>query len=90
MSSKKTAECTIKNAMGLHVRPAGLFAQTATKFTSQIQVEKDGETINGKSSLSLLMLSAGQGSILKITATGEDAIAATEALVNLIESNFGE
>jgi len=53
-------------------------------------VEKDGECVNGKSLMGLLMLAAGYGSKIKITVTGEDAEAAFSALVNLVDSKFQE
>ena len=74
-----TAECTIKNKLGLHARPASLFVQTAAKFDCEITVQKEEETANGKSLMSLLVLSAPFGSKLRISASGPDAEEAVKA-----------
>lgn len=87
---KITGEFEIKNTMGLHTRPAAEFARTALRFDADITVEKDGDVVNGKSIMSLLMLSAGQGSFLKITASGADAKEALNAIETLIEAQFNE
>lgn len=81
---------TIRNRLGLHARPAALFVQLANKFRCDISVVKDREEVNGKSIMGIMMLAAGQGTELKICASGPDAEAAIKAIVELIESNFGE
>jgi phosphocarrier protein HPr len=63
----------IGNKLGLHARPAAMFVRVANRFASDIQVEKDGEEINGKSIMGLMLLAAGCGSRLKVTVTGGDA-----------------
>jgi phosphocarrier protein len=83
-------EVTIKNRLGLHARPAALFVQLANKFKSDISVIKDKEEVNGKSIMGIMMLAAGQGTVLKIRADGADAEAALKAIVSLVETNFGE
>ena len=80
----------IKNSLGLHARPASLFVQISSSFKSEILVEKDGDVVNGKSLMGLLMLAAGFGSKIKLTISGEDAEAAFSALNALIESKFNE
>ncbi len=95
MTKKKKAESleqevTIKNRLGLHARPAALFVQMANKFKSDISVIKDREEVNGKSIMGIMMLAAGQGTVLKIRADGADAEAALKAIVSLVETNFGE
>lgn len=80
----------IENKLGLHARPAALFVQTANKFKSEIQVEKNGQEVNGKSIMGLMMLAAGQGSAIIIKVTGEDAQEAIKKLEELILSKFGE
>ena len=70
------------------MRPAYLFAETAARFDSQIEVEKDGIRIDGKSVLSILTLGAAQGSEVSIQATGSDAQDAIEALEQLVVSGF--
>ena len=83
-------EVTVINKLGVHARPAALFVKTAHKFASHITVEKDGEEGNGKSIMGLMMLAAGQGSILIITAEGPDAEAAVRELESLFLRKFDE
>ncbi len=80
----------IKNKFGLHARPSASFVQTATRFRSEIKVEKDGQVADGKSILDLMMLAAGQGNSITVKANGEDAEEAITALGELIENRFGE
>ena len=86
-------EVMIKNKTGLHARPAALFVQTANKYDSEITVEKEGEGVNGKSIMGILMLAAEKGSMVKIKAHGIDAKEAVEDLVALLskteEDQFG-
>lgn len=88
--TKSTAHrtVTVNNPLGLHLRPAFLFAQLAAQFESKIEVVKGGERIDGKSILSILTLAAEQGTKLKIEAVGEDAQDALEALAQLVEQGF--
>lgn len=83
-------EVTVKNKLGLHARPASLFVKTANKFDCQIFVEKDGEMVNGKSILGLMMLAAGPGSKIVIHTEGKDAVKAIQELEKLVDSKFGE
>jgi phosphocarrier protein len=83
-------ELTIKNRNGLHARPAALFVKTSSRFHAEVWVEKDGEKVNGKSIMGLMMLAAGKGSVLKITAEGKDALLLMQELETLISSRFGE
>ena len=83
-------EFIIQNRNGLHARPAALFVKTANRFHAEIWVEKEGERINGKSIMGLMMLAAAKGSQLRIIAEGEEAAAAIAALEELIASCFGE
>lgn len=77
-------EVTVLNRLGIHARPAALFVRTAAKFRAEIFVEKDGERINGKSIMGLMMLAAGPGSRLRIEVSGDDATAALQAIEELI------
>ena len=74
----------VKNKSGLHARPAALFVQVANKFDSHITVKRDGEEVNGKSIMGILMLGAEKDSIIIIEADGEDAQAALEELEKII------
>jgi phosphotransferase system HPr (HPr) family protein len=79
---------TLDNATGLHVRPATLFMEAASRFRSAIRVLKNTQAADGKSAISLMLLEALRGTELTIEASGEDEIAAVEALVELVESRF--
>jgi phosphocarrier protein len=81
---------TIKNRLGLHARAAALLVQTASRFQAEITVAKDGETVNGKSIMGILMLAAAQGSLVEVAAQGKDASQALNAIAELIENGFGE
>jgi len=74
----------IKNKQGLHARPAAIFVQVANKFDSDIVVSKDNEKVNGKSIMGIMMLAAEHGAMVYITASGDDAHEAVEALENLL------
>lgn len=83
-------EVEITNKIGLHVRPASMLVETASKFKSDIWIEKDGQEANGKSIMSLLLLSAPMGSKVSVKAEGSDAAEAVRALVNIVKGKFGE
>lgn len=85
-----TREFTVTNKLGIHARPAAQFVKTASRFSCDIQVEKDDEQADGKSIMGLMMLAAGNGSILVVTTDGDDADDALDALGALIERNFEE
>lgn len=87
-TSSESRSVTVENEQGLHMRPAYLFAETAAKFESQIEVVKDDLRIDGKSVLSILTLGAAKGTRLELNATGPDAGQAVEALANLMHSGF--
>ena len=97
MSAKKaddagflTKELTIINKSGIHARPAAMFVKIANRFGSDIFVEKDGEKINGKSIMGLMMLAAGPGSKVTIHVRGTDAAAALVELEALVQRKFDE
>src|SRR5271168_3550356 len=83
-------EVIVTNKLGLHARPAAMFVRIANRFSSEILVEKDGEEINGKSIMGLMLLAAGCGSRLKVTVTGADANDMIKALEELIARKFDE
>lgn len=85
-----SAEFTITNKLGVHARPAAQFVKTANSFEAEVVVEKDEEEVDGKSIMGLMMLAAGNGSILKITTEGSDADASLQALGELIARDFEE
>ena len=83
-------ELTISNKLGIHARPAALFVKTANRFACEIFVEKDGEKINGKSIMGLMMLAAGPGSKVTLHVRGADAAQAITELEALVQRKFDE
>jgi len=90
MSDMATGRVCITNPQGLHLRPADMFARTASQFESTIEVIKDGQRVDGKSILSIVTLVAEQGTELAIEAKGPDAQRALRVLVALVENGFEE
>ncbi len=90
MDDKFEAWVEIENELGLHARAAALFVQQANKFPCRIEVEKDGEKVNGRSIMSVMMLEAGKGTRIRIMAEGNQAQTAVEALEELVKGKFGE
>jgi phosphocarrier protein HPr len=85
-----TKELVVTNKLGIHARPAAMFVKTANRFECDIFVEKDGEKVNGKSIMGLMMLAAGPGSRLKVQAEGDDAARALGELEGLLHRKFDE
>ncbi|MEM9445990.1 MAG: HPr family phosphocarrier protein [Verrucomicrobiota bacterium] len=83
-------EMEVQNKLGLHARPAAMFVRAANKFSGEIWVEKDNEEVNGKSIMGLMMLAAGCGSVLKVSAIGDGAEDALNELHELVERKFDE
>lgn len=81
---------TIINELGMHARAATRFVQVANRYHADVDVEKDGQTVNGKSIMGVLMLVAAQGSVIRVRARGDDAEDAMAALAELITNKFGE
>jgi phosphocarrier protein HPr len=89
-SSLMTKEFLVSNKLGIHARPAAMFVKVANRFACEIFVEKDGEKVNGKSIMGLMMLAAGPGSKLKVYADGNDASQALVELETLLKRKFDE
>ena len=83
-------ELVVANKLGIHARPAAMFVKTANQFGCDVFVEKDGETVNGKSIMGLMMLAAGPGSKIRIQADGEDAAKAVIEIEALLKRKFDE
>ena len=83
-----TREFTLLNKYGMHVRPAGLFAKLASRYDADVQVEKDGNVVSGKSIMALMTLEATCGTVLRVTATGPQAAAVLDELGALIARKF--
>ena len=92
MSEIETKEASVQvvNRAGLHARPAAELVKLASKFKSEIHVEKGGLQVNGKSIMGVLMLAAEQGSTLRFTASGLDSDEALAALTDLVRRGFEE
>ena len=80
----------ICNKLGLHARAAAKFVATASEFQSEIEVEKDGKRVNGKSIMGVMMLAASNGSTIKLIIAGNDADDAMAKLKSLVQNRFGE
>jgi phosphocarrier protein HPr len=85
-----TRDFRVSNKLGIHARPAAMFVKTANRFHCDIYVEKDGEKVNGKSIMGLMMLAAGPGSKVTVHAQGRDASQALAELETLINGKFDE
>jgi phosphocarrier protein HPr len=83
-------DCVIRNRLGLHARAAAKFVHTATRFSSQIRVTRDGKTMDGKSIMGILLLAAAAGTTVTISADGIDEADAVDALCRLVGGGFGE
>jgi phosphocarrier protein HPr len=80
----------IINILGLHARASTKFTQTASQFSSEIWISRNGRRVNAKSIMGVMMLAASKGSIIELEAEGPDEHAAIEALKALINDYFGE
>ena|SRR6516164_35770 len=76
----------ITNPQGFHMRPMAAFAQLASRYESSVKVSREGQSVNGKSILDLMLLAAAQGTELTLEVTGPDAQAALDALVQLLKA----
>ena len=89
-AQKIEKELTVVNRLGLHARPAAMFVRIASRHRAEIWVAKEGEEVNGKSIMGLMMLAASPGARIRVTAEGTEAEQAMSALEALICSRFGE
>ncbi|HNK31200.1 MAG TPA: HPr family phosphocarrier protein [Plasticicumulans sp.] len=83
-------DLTIVNKLGLHARAAAKFVTIASSYQAAIQVTKGGRIVNGKSIMGVMMLAAGKGSVITLSADGPDAEAALDGLATLVADRFGE
>lgn len=89
-SPRPEAIVTIVNRKGLHARASAKFVKLAETFDAEVTVTRDGQAVGGTSIMGLMMLAAGPGSTLHMSAQGPAAPEALEALVALVEAGFGE
>ena len=83
-------EVTIINKLGLHARAAAKLVGVASNYQSQVELEKDGQRVNGKSIMGVMMLAASKGSTVLLLAEGDDAEACLNELEELIKNRFEE
>ena len=83
-------EMPIINKRGLHARASAKFVQTVERFNAEVWVTRGGETVGGRSIMGLMMLAAGPGTTVTVSALGPDADAAITAITELVESKFNE
>lgn len=83
-------EIEIVNKLGLHARAAAKLVNAANRFEAEIFLEKNGQKVNGKSIMGVMMLAAGKGSLVTLHINGNDEQAALETLSELIAARFGE
>lgn len=80
----------IRNKLGLHARAAALLVQTASRYSSNVTIEKDGVEVNGKSIMGLMMLAAAKGTMVTVKAVGSDEEDAIDGVESLIAARFNE
>lgn len=83
-------EITITNKLGLHARAAAKLVGIANGYGAEVSLEKQGQRVNGKSIMGVMMLAASKGSVIRLNVTGEGEDEAMQRLVDLIEDKFGE
>ena len=88
--SELVKELTICNQKGLHARAAAAFVKCVADTASDVKVEKDGQVVDGSSILSLMMLAASKGTVIKVRVSGDDAESALQKISSLVNSCFGE
>ena len=81
---------TICNQKGLHARAAARFVKTAVQFDAEVWVRKNGTEVSGRSIMGLMMLAAAPGTVVELSACGDEAETAVDALARLIECKFDE
>jgi len=88
--SKVQKSFVIQNELGLHARAATRFVQTTGRFRADVEIERDGMVVNGKSIMGILLLVAPRGSSILVRTTGDDAEQAMRAIAELVDGRFGE
>jgi phosphocarrier protein HPr len=89
-TTEQHASLEIRNRLGLHARAAVLLVQTANRFEAEVAIAKDGQSVNGRSIMGIMMLAAEQGSTIDVTTSGPQAAEAMEAIRELVEAGFHE
>lgn len=89
-NSMLVEEFMIPNKLGLHARASALLVKTASRFASDIKIEREDIEVNGKSIMGIMMLAAAKGSVIRVKVVGKDEDEAMNALGDLIKDGFGE
>ena len=89
-TTEQHASLEIRNRLGLHARAAVLLVQTANRFEAEVAIAKDGQSVNGRSIMGIMMLAAEQGSTIDVTTSGPQAAEAMDAIRELVEAGFHE
>jgi len=84
------ASLEIRNRLGLHARAAAMLVQAASEFDAEVTVAKDGQVVNGRSIMGVMMLAAEQGSRIEVATRGRQAAEALRAIRELVEARFNE
>ena len=84
------SEVQVCNARGLHARASAKFVKLASQYDAEITVSKDGQSVDARSIMGLMMLAAGSGCAIEISGEGPQAAEAVEALVELVSGRFDE
>lgn len=83
-------EFLIINKLGLHARASALFVKTASRFSSEVRLAREGVEVNGKSIMGIMMLAAPKGTTVLLTVEGDDEIEAMQSVGDIINNRFGE
>lgn len=86
----QTRDIVISNKLGLHARAAAKLVSVAGRYAAEVTLDKQGQRVNGKSIMGVMMLAASKGTTLRLTVSGEGEEEAMQALVELIDNKFGE
>ena len=89
-TGERSASLQIRNKLGLHARAAAMLVQTANRFDAEVSVAKDGQVVNGRSIMGVMMLAAEQGSEICVTTSGPQAAEALDAIRALVDAGFNE
>ena len=90
MADSLLQELEIKNIKGLHARAAAAFVKTVESFDAEVEVERLGQQVSGRSIMGLMMLAAAKGTTIKVSTTGNQAKEVMEAITSLVNNKFGE
>jgi len=89
-TDERRATLEVRNRLGLHARAAALLVQTANRFDAEVSVAKDGQVVNGRSIMGVMMLAAEQGSRIDVVTRGREAAEALDAIRALVDARFNE